>query len=179
MNIKQYLNKEIIFVVLINLLGANIIFSGPIIVLIAVIIASAFSYDPDRALTVAVFTFLAIILLRLLVLPIAYGKLERKSKNEIIQKFIHNLKNNNKFRLKFLLFTELPVFLYIIFISIINIKDYLEDHNFNFSHMDANSYLIGDLKEICIAILIIMFCFDLFGSYLVLFLWWKIRGELK
>ena len=92
------------------------------------------------------------LLLKLLVLPIFYNMLETRSKNVKIVKFIKNLKT--KFRMKFL----------ILFVSII-------------------PFLIFNMltkpNDILFSFLVLCIISGLFGSYLVLFLWWEVEKWWK
>ena len=95
---------------------------------------------------------ISILLLKLLVLPIFYNMLETRSKNVKIVKFIKNLKT--KFRMKLL----------ILFVSII-------------------PFLIFNMltkpNDILFSFLVLCIISGLFGSYLVLFLWWEVEKWWK
>ncbi len=114
------------------------------------------------------FIYFFFLVLRFFLLPFTYNFLEKKSQNEIVKNFIYKLKNNKKARYSILLISEiLFVFFYVFYKFIFN----------NMPNLFA--YDIKYLNSIiCIHIQFTLFS-DLLGSYLVLFLWWKFKGELK
>ena len=67
---------------------------------------------------------------------------------------------NKSFQFIFLYVFEVILFLYLLYFLV------------GYSILQLFSSLIQEYW-------IILIFFDLFGSYLVLFLWWKLRGELK
>ena len=79
---------------------------------------------------------------------------------QLLYKFIYNLKMNKSFQFIFLYVFEVILFLYLLYFLV------------GYSILQLFSSLIQEYW-------IILIFFDLFGSYLVLFLWWKLRGELK
>lgn len=161
---KKYLNKDIFLVLFVNLFLANQLPHGSAIFDIwfaCVLILGVKNLDKLSLYKQFLLVFIGLIPLfvcmaRIVCLPILYTYLEKYSKEKVIQKFIYNLKNKRLFRIKLLLLIETPIWICTFIIN--NGKNVLE-------------YFI-------IFIIFIVF-FDLFGSYLVLFLWWKLRGELK
>ena len=172
--LKKYLDWQILLIIFVNLFLANLvphIFFPTLLWCFAGFLGKELSeYD-----SLICYILLGFILLRLYWLPVMYNICEHKLKNEIMQEFIYKLKNNNKFRRKFLFCIELPLLmfmlgsiLYEIFITWDEIKPLM--------HL---SWIFDIVTLHFIFLLISIIFFDLFGSYLVLFLWWKIRGELK
>lgn len=102
----------------------------------------------DNFLTILI---ILILLLKLLVLPIFYNMLETRSKNVRIIKFIKNLKS--KFGTKLL----------VLFLSII---PFLIWNKLNYSLFK---------KEVWFNFLVFCIISGLFGSYLILFLFWEVE----
>lgn len=160
-NIKKYFNWEIILTLLVNFFLADFTLLSMIILLYAVSIAQS---QPDRAFSIMLFVlFLAF--LRIIYLPILYTVLEKKSKNEIVQKFINSMKNNKKTRVIILLVTLLPVFLYVTY-SV-------------FAASSADTEIFLFVLHYSGYLLLYTLGFGLFGSYLVLFLWWYLMDKFK
>lgn len=160
-NIKKYLNWEIILTLLVNFFLADFTLLGMFILLYAVSIAEP---QPDRAFSIMLFVlFLAF--LRIIYLPILYTVLEKKSKNEIVQRFISCMKNSKKTRVIILLVTLLPVFLYVTY-SV-----------FAASSADTETFLF--VLHYAGYLLLYTLGFGLFGSYIVLFLWWYLKDKFK
>ena len=183
---KKVLSKDILIIIFVNLFLANIYPHG---LFIAVYFATPFLFEESGTLTQKMmFTFaLFLPVVRLFWLPILYARMEKYSNNELVQKFISNLKNNTKFRWKTLFIVELPWICYYIYLIMYKIisglstyarydsTGFLNTINWNLYWYSLNSYL----SQILFVALILIVFFNMSGSYLVLFLWWKIRGELK
>lgn len=157
--ILRYLNIQIIFVILVNIFLADITFISLPILLYSFLehLKNIGSYLDYPLIILYILS-----ILRLFVLPILYTILEKKSKNEIIQKFIYNLKNSNKYKGMVLLITFMPVFL---FIAITNFSDLIKPGT--------------DLQGYFWTLFICEFIWGLFGSYLVLFLYWYIKDKIN
>ncbi len=229
--LKKYIDKDIIFTLFFNLFVANLWPHGFFLGFLFIMELP----DDNIFFTICIYSMLFLAFLRTLCLPILYKYLENSSKNEMIQCFISNLKNDNKFRIKLLFIIEflniilllasdiykLPylicILLVVLFFLIVlqmfifpllykdveknkahkyvykfiyNLKNN-SDFRFIFLYLfelflfiylliiwlkfSISSFMLDYMR---IFLLTIVF-FDLFGSYLVLFLWWKLRGELK
>ena len=183
--LEKYINWQILLIVFVNLFLANIYPHG---LFIAVYFATPFLFEECGTLTQKMmFTFaLFLPVVRLFWLPILYARMEKYSNNELVQKFISNLKNNSKFRWKILCIVEIPLICYCLF-KLINVvlNGWQIGAGFNYTDystinwMFYKNQLLNISCELLILVLMLMIFFDLFGSYIVLFLWWKIRGELK
>lgn len=182
---KKYLNWQILLIVFVNLFLANMYPHGVFIVAYFTI---PFLFNEHGTVIQELMLILALLLLivRLFWLPILYKKLEKYSKNELVQKFIFNLKNNGTFRWKMLCIVEIPLICYCLFklISVV-LNGWQIGAGFNYADYSTINWisyrnqLLNVSCELSIMVLMTMIFFDLFGSYLALFLWWKIRGELK
>lgn len=183
--IKKILSKDILITVFVNLFLANIYPYG---FFIAVYFALPFLFEESGTLIQKIMFALVLLLpvVRLFWLPILYSKMEKYSKNELVQKFIFNLKNNGTFRWKMLCIVEIPLICYCLFklISVV-LNGWQIGAGFNYADYSTINWisyrnqLLNVSCELSIMVLMTMIFFDLFGSYLALFLWWKIRGELK
>ena len=104
-----------------------------------------------NGLTVLIIIIYLLLILRLLVLPFAYKKLENSANYDLVSKFIHKLKQSNYLKLTVLViayFCYCPTGL---------------------------PYFSGDFYGQLIQGLI----FGLLGSYSVLFAWWYIEAKIK
>lgn len=159
--IKEYLNWQILLIVLVNLFLVCFYRLGILILGIAAIkiyfshgtYSSAYEYA-------LLFFSLLFCLTRVLYLPILYSCLDKKSNNKIVKNFIYNLKNNKKFRIIILCLVELPTLI------------------FAFNGISYN-YFGQAVYEFIFFITLSFVLLDLFGSYVFLFLWWKVTGQLK
>ena len=119
----------------------------------AYILCFMFAAVPDNTSTQLIVLRIAACIICYILVPIA----EMYSKDELVYNFINNLKQNKKFRMKFLFVIEAPLLLYII-ISVIK---------------SAN--LIDGLLML---IYYTIHC-DLFFAYILLFAWIKNREFIK
>lgn len=156
--IKEYLNWQIMLIVFVNLFMANTYFAAKHLLGIPAVYLM-FNY---KNAWIVFFASMFICISRVIYLPVLYSFLENKSNNKLVKKFIYNLKNNKKFRIIFLIFVELPVFTIAV----------TGAHN---GAYNVFSYLFN----LCFGIFFSFCLLDLFGSYVFLFLWWKITGQLK
>ena len=185
-NVKRFLSKDILIVVFVNLFLANMY---PLGFFIALYFAIPFLFEEHRAVILECMFILALFLpmIRLIWLPILYTKMEKYSKNELVQELIYNLKNNSQFRWGTIFAVELPWICYYIYLIIYklisNFSAYVRYDDIGWiSSINLELYWYGItsyLSQILIRALILFIFFNLSFSYLVLFLWWKIRGELK
>ncbi len=164
--IKKYLNSQTFLIVFVNLFLANMLPHGMIsFITYMFFFLSRLQSSLSFNIASIAFDFLCLtMLLRLIWLPILYTYLEKESKIDYIQKFIFNLKNKRDFRIKVLVILEMPVLLY--------------DLYYLFLSTDLYDLFCNFIIASFASIVSIIMC-DLFGSYLVLFLWWKFKGELK
>ena len=179
--LEKYINWQILLIVFVNLFLANIFYHG---IALALYLSSRFDFNLIITILVLCIIFP---MQRFIWLPVLYSALEKYSKNELVQKLIYNLKNNSKFRWKTLFIVELPWICYYIYLIMYKIisglstyarydsTGFLNTINWNLYWYSLNSYL----SQILFVALILIVFFNMSGSYLVLFLWWKIRGELK
>ena len=96
--LKKYIDKDIIFTLFFNLFVANLWPHGFFLGFLFIMELP----DDNIFFTICIYSMLFLAFLRTLCLPILYKYLENSSKNEMIQCFISNLKNDNKFRIKLL-----------------------------------------------------------------------------
>ena len=132
-------------------------------ILMSFFIALAFDTDMKTLFFIFISLFICsiiLVLLKLCVFPILYKNMSQIKQLQLLYKFIYNLKMNKSFQFIFLYVFEVILFLYLLYFL------------FGYSILQLFSSLIQEYW-------IILIFFDLFGSYLVLFLWWKLRGELK
>ena len=178
--LEKYINWQILLIVFVNLFLANIFYHG---IALALYLSSRFDFNLIITILVLCIIFP---IQRFIWLPVLYSALEKYSKNELVQKLIYNLKNNSKFRWKTLCIVEIPLICYCLF-KLINVvlNGWQIGAGFNYTDystinwMFYKNQLLNISCELLILVLMLMIFFDLFGSYIVLFLWWKIRGELK
>ena len=132
-------------------------------ILMSFFIALAFDTDMKTLFFIFISLFICsiiLVLLKLCVFPILYKNMSQIKQLQLLYKFIYNLKMNKSFQFIFLYVFEVILFLYLLYFLV------------GYSILQLFSSLIQEYW-------IILIFFDLFGSYLVLFLWWKLRGELK
>lgn len=157
---KNILCWEILILIFVHLFLAD----GTILIFctlmpITVIAAYSATGDSNPALIIILLGILAVsILLKFIYLPLTYNLMEKKSKKSFILNFIKNLKNNNKFKLRALFFSLTP---YLIFYFYLIIKK-AGSSSFNLLSI---TYLICFMSIVT----------GVFGSYLMLFAWWKFR----
>ena len=134
----------------------------------AYILGFMFAAVPDNTSTPLIVLRIAACIICYILVPIAalsrvlligkvYNYAERYSKDELVQKFINNLKHNKKFRMKFLFVIEAPLLLYII-ISVIKSANLID-----------GLLMLGYYTIHC----------DLFFAYILLFAWIKNREFIK
>lgn len=161
-NLKEYFNWQVLLIIIINIFLAFDFLIGMFLVLFLLsLVQFIFNVDIINLilyctnikcelfkLFLILFTA-CLYLIKVIILPILYSFLEKKSNNLLVQKFILNLKNNKKLRTWILLLTSIPLYTALLFI--------------NRFGMDVSSALF---------ILAYVIFFGLFNSYAVLFLWW-------
>lgn len=108
---------------------------------------------------------------RLLILPILYNSIEKKSKQEILLNFITKLKLSWQTRMIVLLITILPLLLFAT-------SSLLYEVFINKLYLFNNAYLLyRNLESFFVLTIIFPIFFGAFGSYLALFAWWKIKNK--
>ena len=144
--------KNIICLLLINIFANASPLEG---CLILILIYYKFTDDISvlqlNWLTILVIIMYLLLILRLLVLPFAYKKLENSENYKLISKFIHKLKQSNYLKLTVLV---IAYFCY---------------------YPTGLPYFSGDFYGQLIQGLI----FGLLGSYIVLFIYWYIEDKIK
>lgn len=157
-NVKEYLNWQILLILFVNIFMANSYFTW--IYPLGMLAIKIMFGDGSGLL----YIFLAILILtmKFLYLPILYSLLDKYSKNMVVKNFISNMKKRAEYRKKILIVAGMPTL-------IIAIKYGLNNYHDIFSYM--YSFIEAIMGQLC--------CMDLFGSYLILFLWWKLKGELR
>ena len=160
--IRLIFQKDVMLLIFANLFLANIIPHGVIIFMI--FIFSLFVYGSWLLFFMClVVVFLCIF--RIIYLPLIYSDLEKNSENELVLKFINNLKTKKYWRRNLLLGWEFLLFsFFLIFFS---------------RHGNIFSLSIADFFVSLFLIVVFNIFFDIFGSYVALFAWWKIKGELR
>lgn len=103
---------------------------------------------------------LIIMIIRLFVLPIFYNLLKNHTKDKYIQKFLYKLKYSAKTKLLILILSPIPFI--IEFLAI-------------FGSVKSGLELLAGIGTLY---LYSLFC-GLFGSYLVLFIYWYIEDKIK
>lgn len=101
---------------------------------------------------ISTFLLFAVNVLKLLILPFVYDKIEKNSKNEVVKNFITSLKCRNMFKISFVCVLAF-LFLTPIFLKFDSILEFVE----------RLPFIIG-----------FDFLFGILGCYFVLFLLWKI-----
>ena len=163
-NLKKYLEKDLILVILVNFFIANLLPHGIYLGCMFAIIAM-YGENPICSF-VGLVGMLFLPLMRLISLPVLYSQLEKKSKNVYIKKFINNLKCNNFFRIRLLFLAAISPMISIIYFILSN----------------RNEYIYEPFKiiiECFIFEIALILLFDIFGSYLILFLYWDIQKLIK
>lgn len=165
-NIKKFLNWEIILVILLHIFLVDFTFIG--LFLLTIVVILGISREKEALI---MFSILAVLsMARLLILPILYNFIEKKSKQGVLLDFIAKLKSNNKIRLIVLLITLLPLLLFAT-------GNLLYEVVINQLYLFNNSYLIyRSLESFLVLLIIFPACFGAFGSYLALFTGWKIKN---
>lgn len=154
--IKEYINWQIFLILFVNIFMASSYFTW---IYLMGIIAIELMFGDSFGL-LYMFLLALILIMKFLYLPILYSLLGKYSKNKIVKSFIYNLKNNKKFRIKVLVLVSIPTI-------ILSFRQAGYDEFWSDIMAFTNTFII-------------QFTFiDLLGSYVVLFLWWWIRGELK
>ena len=161
--IKRYLTKDIIIIFIINLLT-----DVSCVMEIGYILCVLFSHCDLERFALPLFLILNLIFfLHFLTLPILYFFMARFSKNEIVKIFIKNLRTSNKFKLQILGYSLLVTLLNEIIYEIINPPFPITFVNFLLGLFDISRFISWTLF------------FGLFGSYLVLYLYWYIEDKAK
>lgn len=130
------------------------------------------------------YTFLLalIFIMKFLYLPIMYFFLEKYSQNKVVKTFIYNLKNKKNFRRNLFILVSIPTIILALIASVECYYELLPSDEYYYNllsftdYCDILFYVIKTFIEVYVAYFVIA---DLQGSYVVLFLWWWIRGELK
>jgi len=102
---------------------------------------------------------LMIMTIRLFVLPIFYNLLKKYTKNKCVQDFLYKLRYSIKTRLLILILSPIPFIIECLILF-------------------RNANLLELLSSIIPFYILSLFC-GLFGSYLVLFLYWYIEDKIK
>lgn len=162
---KKFLNWEIILVILLHIFLVDFTFIG--FFLLGIVVILSISHEKEALIMLSIFATLCIA--RLLILPILYNFIEKKSKQEILLDFISKLKSSKKIRIIVLLITLLPLLL---FAS----GNLLYEVVINQLYLFNNLYLLyRSLESFLVLLIIFPILFGAFGSYTALFIWWKIK----
>ncbi|MGN0017774.1 MAG: hypothetical protein ACI37S_01910 [Candidatus Gastranaerophilaceae bacterium] len=160
MEIKKYLTKDIIITFLVNVLlldNSLIVFLGGVIMIDTM---AGETFIVNLSILILFLLFIA----RIVALPMLYFLMEKYSKDITLKNFIYNLKNSNKFKIKILFITVIPALIYWL----------LGDFKFNVILERLLDFLFN-FKDFILYLLL----FSLFGSYLVLYLYWYIEDKAK
>ncbi len=159
-NIKKYLTWEFFILLFVHLFLADATFIGIFLLTIVMLVAMS---DHVRLFHVSLFFSYFIISFRLIYLPLTYEWLLKNGTNDYIIQFIKDLKSNNILKLKVLLISGSPAFLSI------TIRFLQDIYYGQYSSLAGYVYLIT-FSELALGI---------FGSYLVLYVWWKLKDIFK
>lgn len=181
---KKYFHWQILLIVFVNLFLANF-FPLIDISFIFMFLVEFLNRDLPEHYIIWFILFIFFIT-RPFWLPVTYYFLEHKSKNELVQRFIYNLKNKSSFRKKILLFTGMPLLIFLLIVILFVILFDWNTPEVDYANILQTINWLKYIREVLITIIIciifglarILF-FDLVGSYLILFLFWKIRRKLK
>ena len=151
--LKQRFHRDILFIILVNLLFINFYWQFPFI------IVTLLFYTLDSSCIDVIFFFfiLLCLILRLTVLPFTYNYMEHNSNNIIVQRFIVNLKNSISVKTIVLILTLIPTFIYCIAICE-DVSEFIKKIPFMFKA----SIIIGA-----------------FGSYIALFTYWYLKDHFS
>ena len=116
-----------------------------------------------NGLTVLVIIIYLLLILRLLVLPFAYKKLENSQNYKLVSQFIHKLKQSNYLKLTVLVIAYFYLKLTVLVIA------YFCYYPTGVPYFSGDFY--GQLIQGGI--------FGLFGSYIVLYIYWYIEDKIK
>ena len=162
--IKEYLTKDIIVIFITNLLTdvSCVMEIGYILCLLFISLS-----DLERFALPLFLILNLIFFLHFITLPILYSFMAKFSKNEIVQKFINKLRTSNKFKLQILGYSLFATLLNEIVYEIITPPYPKKFVNFLLGLFDISRFISWTLF------------FGLFGSYLVLYLYWYIEDKAK
>lgn len=152
--IKEYINWQTLLILFVNVFLAHYAILG--IALFGIFLI--YGYFGDESLKRDIIIYIALIfffifsVLRLFCLPILYSKLEQKSSNPVVLELISLLKTNRVFRYEL-----------VIFIILVDSSWFLE------------APFVGFISILALYTLFLSSSL----SYIVLFCWWKYKGELK
>ena len=147
--LKQIFHRDVLFIILVNLLFINFNWQFPFVV-----VTLLFYTLDSSSMDVMFFFFILLCLnLRLTVLPFTYKYMEHNSNNIIVQSFIVKLKNSILVKTLVLILTLIPTFIYCIVICK-DVSEFIRKIPFMFT----TSIIIGA-----------------FGSYIALFIYWYIQ----
>ena len=138
-----------IYLILLGNILANYSFFGFLYICLGMFLLM---YDNDLVF-VFIFLFLLFFLVRLIILPIVYTYLEKNTKHNVVKIFIYKLRTSWMVKILILLLTLIP--------TIIDLFC-LEGYFFFDTHLFRSALFLG-----------------LFGSYLILFLYWFIVDIIK
>ena len=146
---KKYLNRDVFLILLGNML-ADISVSVYTFLALGMIFGIA---EESFLLFLCAFIAMFLFVLRICILPILYSYLERKTKHNIVKIFIHKLKTSWSAKFLILLLTLVPTI----------IDDFFINGKVSF---DSSFFRIA-------------LFLGLFGSYLILFLYWFVVDIIK
>ena len=162
--IKKYLTRDIIITLFVNLFLADMFVSGTW--LIPFVLLNYYGGAPfieNHSLFFALIMYLLLVL-KPISLPILYTFFQKKSKDEVVQRFIYLLKNSKAMKRKVLLLSIIP-----------SIIDYFCD----WSGFDFTLKRLLDLVLHFHQFILVSIVYGLFGSYLVLYLYWYVEDKIK
>lgn len=167
--IKKSFNWEILLFILLHIFLIDFTIIG--LLLLALVVISGISHEQVALILFAIFALLC--MSRLMILPVLYNYLENKSKQKFLLNITAKLKSSTRTRIIMLLITILPLFLF-------TTASLLYEVVINNLYLFNNLYLLyKNLESFVILMIIFPIFFGAFGSYLALFLWWKIKGKLE
>lgn len=161
-------NDDIVTLVFQHIFLANMFPHG---ILIGLIFAGPIALICMGNMVVFYIVMAIVLLARVVFLPIIYDHMEKNSKSEAVKNFIYNLKNNWKFRIKLILSWDLLAVLFLSSSFFVKLFTAFPS-NFNLN-------IIPEFVNIVLFVIAFNIFFDPVGSYVALFVWWKIRGELR
>lgn len=160
--IKRFLNWETLLLTFVHIFWADgTIIIGSYFVYSVLMFYSGVDATNPILMKIILSLFPILILLKFIGLPLTYLFLNKTSKNEMILTFIQNLKSNKKKQKQVLTIAFMPTL--ILYIYMLSYNLFIQ-----------REYALRDstLTTLFMAIFI-----NIFGSYLFLFGWWKIKNK--
>lgn len=156
--LKEYFNWQILLILFVNIFLANSFFY----IKYVMGYPAVWIYGGHKFAFILCLLGMFLCVIRVIYLPILYSLLEKYSKNSVVKKFINKLKTDKIFQIQILVLIELPI----LYLGITN-------------SFGNNSNIFKSFYEMVFFLLVSAGFIDLFGSYVVLFLWWKFKDELR